>query len=78
MDRYLSSLCNIISQNGIITADIQSPHQNIQTPFKVQTDSIKNASQILLSKILKINSQRANSVFTNNAFAKKHTFMTPS
>ena len=73
IEHYLKDICNLVQQYGIYTIEFSTPntaHRN----YVIQTDDIElEFSKVFIEYIKSIqyhNSQRANSIFTNEVFAK--------
>ena len=69
---YLKDICHLTQQNGIYTIEISTP-RILHGKYVIQTDDIDlEFSKVFTEYIKNIqyqNSQRANSIFTNEVFA---------
>ena len=78
LDRYLKSLCSLTSQNGIYTKEIKSPNA-FHDKYLIQTDDVDiEFSKVFTQYIKSIqhqNSQRANSIFTNDVFSLIYSYL---
>ena len=72
IEQYLKDICNLTQQYGIYTIEFSTP-RTIHGKYVIQTDNIGlEISKVLTEYIKSIqyqNSQRANSIFTNEVFA---------
>ena len=72
LDHYLKGICSLTSQYGIYTIEIRSPNA-FHDRYLIQTDDVDiEFSKVFTQYIKSIqhqNSQRANSIFTNDAFS---------
>ena len=68
IDHYLKDICNLTQQYGIYTIEFSTPNPN-HRKYVIQTDDLDlEFSKVFLEYIKSIqyhNSQRANSIFTN-------------
>ena len=78
IDHYLKDICNLTQQYGIYTIEFSSPNQN-HRKYVIQTDDLDlEFSKVFLESIKSIqyhNSQRANSIFTNEVFAIIYSYI---
>ena len=74
IENYLKDICNLRQQNGIYTIEFSTPNTNHR-----KTDDLElEFSKVFLEYIKSIqyhNSQRTNSIFTNEVFAIIYTFI---
>ena len=72
IEHYLKDICNLTQQYGIYTIEFSTPNPN-HRKYVIQTDDLElEFSKVFLEYIKSIqyhNSQRANSIFTNEVFA---------
>ena len=72
IEHYLKDICNLTQQYGIYTIEFSTPNTD-HRKYVIQTDDIKlEFSKVFIEYIKSIqyhNSQRANSIFTNEVFA---------
>ena len=72
IDHYLKNICNLTQQYGIYTVEFSSPNPN-HRKYVIQTDDLDLEFSKVFSEYIKSiqyhNSQRANSIFTNEVFA---------
>ena len=72
VDHYIKGICNLAQQYGIFTIEL-STTRNFHGKYVIQTDDVDiDFSKIITEYIKNIqhqNSQRANSIFTNDVFA---------
>ena len=72
VEHYLKDICNLTKQYGIYTIEFSTPNPN-HRKYVIQTDDFElEFSKVFLEYIKSIqyhNSQRANSIFTNEVFA---------
>ena len=72
IEHYLKDICNLTQQYGIYTIEFRTPNTAHQK-YVIQTDDIElEFSKVFIEYIKSIqyhNSQRANSIFTNEVFA---------
>ena len=78
IDYYLKDICNLTQQYGIYTIEFSTPN-TAHRKYLIQTDDIElEFSKVFIEYIKSIqyhNSQRANSIFTNEVFAIIYTFI---
>ena len=78
-DHYLKGLCSLISHFGVYTIENRSPIA-FHDRYLIQTDDVNiEFSKVFTQHIKNIqhqNSQRANSIFTNDVFSLIYTFLT--
>ena len=78
IDHYLKDICNLTQQYGIYTIEFSTPNPN-HRKYVIQTDDLDlEFSKIFLEYIKSIqyhNSQRANSIFTNEVFAIIYSYI---
>ena len=77
LDHYLKGICSLTSQYGIYTIEISSPNA-FHDKYLIQTDDvdIKLSSFYRTHKnIQHHNSQRANSIFTNDVFSLIYSYL---
>ena len=71
VDHYLKRICNLTQQDGIYNIEIQTPSK-FHGRYLLQTDDIGIEFSKVLTEYIKTiqhqNSQRANSLFTNEVF----------
>ena len=76
---YLKNICNLTQQYGIYTIEFSTP-RTTHIKFVIQTVDIElEFSKVFIEYIKSIqyhNSQRANSIFTNEVFAIIYSFIT--
>ena len=72
IEHYLKYICNLTQQYGIYTIEFSTPN-TAHRKYVIQTDDIElEFSKVFIEYIKSIqyhNSQRANSIFTNEVFA---------
>ena len=72
LDHYLKDICKITSHYGIFTIEFASPKLN-HKKHQIQTDDIDTEFSKVFKDYIKNkqhqNSQRANSIFTNDVFS---------
>ena len=77
-EHYLKDICNSTQQYGIYTIEFSTPNPN-HRKYVIQTDDLElEFSKLFLEYIKSIqyhNSQRANSIFTNEVFAIIHSYI---
>ena len=77
-DHYLKGICSLTSQYGIYTIEISSPNA-FHVKYLIQTDDVDiEFSKVFKEYIKSIqhqNSQRANSIFTNEALSLDYIFL---
>ena len=75
---YLKDICNLTQQYGIYTIEFSTPNPN-HRKYVIQTDDLElEFSKVFLEYIKSIqyhNSQRANSIFTNEVFAIIYSYI---
>ena len=75
---YLKDICNLTQQYGIYTIEFNTPNPN-HRKYVIQTDDLElEFSKVFLEYIKSIqchNSQRANSIFTNEVFAIIYSYI---
>ena len=75
---YLKDICHLTQQNGIYTIEISTP-RTLHGKYVIQTDDIDlEFSKVFTEYIKNIqyqNSQRANSIFTNEVFAIIYSYL---
>ena len=78
IEHYLKDICNLTQQYGIYTIEFSTPNTN-HRKYVIQTDDLElEFSKVFLEYIKSIqyhNSQRANSIFTNEIFAIIYTYI---
>ena len=78
IEHYLKGICNLTQQYGIYTIEFSTPNTN-HRKYVIQTDDLElEFSKVFLQYIKSIqyhNSQRANSIFTNEVFAIIYTYI---
>ena len=78
IEHYLKDICNLIQQYGIYTIEFSTPNPN-HRKYVIQTDDLElEFSKVFLEYNKSIqyhNSQRANSIFTNEVFAIIYTYI---
>ena len=78
IEHYLKDICNLTQQYGIYTIVFSTPNTN-HRKYVIQTDDLElEFSKVFLEYIKSIqyhNSQRANSIFTNEVFAIIYTYI---
>ena len=78
IEHYLKNICNLTQQYGIYTIEFSTPNTN-HRKYVIQTDDLElEFSKVFLEIIKSIqyyNSQRANSIFTNDVFAIIYTYI---
>ena len=74
----LKGICNITKQYGIYTIEIKSP-STFHGRYLLQTDDVDIEFSKVLTEYIKIiqhqNSQRANSIFTNDVFSVIYSYL---
>ena len=77
-EQYLRDICNLTQQYGIYTIEFSTPN-TAHRKYVIQTDDIElEFSKVFIEYIKSIqyhNSQRANSIYTNEVFAIKYTYI---
>ena len=78
IDHYLKDICNLTQQYGIYTIEFSSPNPN-HHKYVIQTDDLDLEFSKVFSEYIKSiqyhNSQRANSIFTNEVFAIIYSYI---
>ena len=78
---YLKDICNLTQQYGIYTIEFSTPN-TAHRKYVIQTDDIElEFSKVFIEYIKSIqyhNSQRANSIFTNEVFAVIYSYISIS
>ena len=78
IDHYLKDICNITQQYGIYSIEFTSPNHN-HRKYTIQTDDLDLEFSKVFSEYIKSiqyhNSQRANSIFTNEVFAIIYSYI---
>ena len=78
IEHYLKDICNLTQQYGTYTIEFSTPNTN-HRKYVIQTDDLElEISKVFLEYIKSIknhNSQRANSIFTNEVFAIIYTYI---
>ena len=78
IDHYLKDICNLTQQYGIYSIEFSSPNQN-HSKYIIQTDDLDLEFSKVFSEYIKSiqyhNSQRANSIFTNEVFAIIYSYI---
>ena len=78
IEHYLKDICSLTQQYGIYTIEISTP-RTIHGKYVIQTDDIDlEFSKVFTKNIKSIqyqNSQRANSIFTNEVFAIIYSYI---
>ena len=78
IEHYLKDICNLTQQDGIYTIEFSTPRA-IHGKYVIQTDDINlEFSKVFTDYIKSIqyqNSQRANSIFTNEVFAIIYSYI---
>ena len=78
IEHYLKDICNLTQQYGIYTIEFSTPNPN-HRKFVIQTDDLDlEFSKVFLEYIKSVqyhNSQRANSIFTNEVFAIIYSYI---
>ena len=78
IEHYLKDICNLTLQYGIYTIEFSTPN-TAHRKYVIQTDDIElKFSKVFLEYIKSIqyyNSQRANSIFTNEVFAIIYSYI---
>ena len=78
IEHYLKEICNLTQQYGIYTIEISTP-RTFHGKYVIQTDDIDlEFSKVFTEYIKSIqyqNSQRANSIFTNEIFAIIYSYL---
>ena len=78
LDHYLKGICSLTSQYGLYTVEIRSPNA-FHDRYLIQTDDVDveflNVFTQYIKSIQHQNSQRANSIFTNDVFSFIHSYL---
>ena len=78
VNHYIKGICNLTQQYGIYTIE-HSTTRNFHGKYVIQTDEVDiELSKVFTEYIKNIqqqNSQRTNSIFNNDVFAKIHNFL---
>ena len=77
LDHYLKGICSPTSQYGIYTIEIRSPNA-FHDRYLIQTDDVDIEFSKVFTQIRNIqhqNSQRANSIFTNDVFSLNYSYL---
>ena len=78
IDHYLKDICNLTQQYGIYSIEFTSPNHN-HSKYIIQTDDLNLEFSKVFSEYIKSiqyhNSQRANSIFTNEVFAIIYSYI---
>ena len=78
IDHYLKDICNLTQQYGIYSIQFSSPNPN-HSKYIIQTDDLDLEFSKVFSEYIKSiqyhNSQRANSIFTNEVFAIIYSYI---
>ena len=78
IEQYLKDICNLTQQYGIYTIEFSTPN-TAHREYVIQTDDIElEFSKVFIEYIKSIqyhNSQRANSIFTNEVFAIIYSYI---
>ena len=78
IEHYLKDICNLTQQYGIYTIEFSTPN-TAHRKYVIQTDDIElEFSKVFIEYIKSIqyhNSQRANSIFTNEVFAVIYSYI---
>ena len=78
IEHYLKDICNLTQQYGIYTIEFSTPN-TAHRKYVIQTDDIElEFSKVFIEYIKSIqyhNSQRANSIFTNEVFAIIYSYI---
>ena len=78
IEHYLKEICNLTQQCGIYTMEISTP-STFHDKYVIQTDDIDlDFSKVFTEYIKSVqyqNSQRANSIFTNEVFAIIYSYL---
>ena len=78
IDHYLKDICKLTQQYEIYTIEFSSPNQN-HSKYVIQTDDLDLEFSKVFSEYIKSiqyhNSQRANSIFTNEFFAIIYSYI---
>ena len=78
IERYLKDICNLTQQYGIYTIEFSTP-RTLHGKFVIQTDDIDLEFSKVFTEYIKCiqyqNSQRANSIFTNEVFSIIYSYL---
>ena len=78
LDHYLKGICTLTSQYGIYTIETRSPNAN-HDRYLIQTDDVDIEISKVFTQFIKSiqhqNSQRANSIFTNDVFSLIYSYL---
>ena len=78
VDHYIRGICNLTQQYGIYTIEL-STTRNFHGKYVIQTDDVDIEFSKTFTEYIKNiqhkNSQRANSIFTNDVFAKIYNYL---
>ena len=78
IEHYLKNICNLTQQYGIYTIEFSTPNPN-HRKYVIQTDDLDlEFSKVFLEYVKSVqyhNSQRANSIFTNEVFAILYSYI---
>ena len=78
IEHYLKGICNLTQQYGIYTIEFSTPNTN-HRKYVIQTDDLElEFSKVILEYIKSIqyhNSQRANSIITDEVFSIIYTYI---
>ena len=78
IDHHLKDICNLTHQYGIYSIEFSSPNRN-HSKYVIQTDDLDLEFSKVFSEYIKSiqyhNSQRANSIFTNEVFAIIYSYI---
>ena len=77
VEHFLKEICNLTQQYGIYTIELSTPRKFLGK-YVIQTDIDIDFSKVFTEFIKKIqyqNSQRANSLFTNEVFAIIYSYL---
>ena len=81
IEHYLKGICNLTQQYGIYTIEFSTPNPS-HRKYVIQTDNLDlEFSKVFLEYIKSVqyhNSQRANSIFTNEVFAIIYSYISIS
>ena len=78
IEHYLKDICTLTQQNGVYTREISTP-RTIHGKYVIQSDDIDLEFSKVFTEYIKSmqyqNSQRANSIFTNEVFAIIYSYI---
>ena len=78
VDHYIKRICNLTQQYGIYTLEL-STTRNYHGKYVIQTDDVDITFSKVFTEYIKHiqhqNSQRANSIFTNDVFAIIYNYL---